>query len=397
MKYAIFFAGSGQTVSDEEYVYKDWADRLRSVGYETLLLNGVGVSGDSKWQAFKNTVGLKSVTGGGWAKIVSHAMDWLEDRAQGGNPEKIVVVGMSRGGVEAVICANCLNTRFPNTKSVFVFAIDPVQGFHATNDGSFDMRDNRNLGRKLGFTGSRDSLKARYSLTNEAPKTIPPNVEMYLSVLSQFRGSQRGVMWGFTPQSPTLNNMVNHSQHHKVYELPGDHASGVYSGHTNKGGAHEHQTSRQARSLVTRDMFFHWLMQKGFARVEQVFDFFVLDAYCMIANEDLGGVQFDGRNSGFSFLRASHNGSGRAFLNTAESRSLKGRGHLIASAQVAESQKLSADLHGYYVNERHFDLYRAVMERLRGELRKSHSGILSRCPNIVPWIRHNNREFRRLG
>ena len=42
MHYAIFFAGSGQQASSEEYVYKDWAERLRSAGYETRVLDGVG-------------------------------------------------------------------------------------------------------------------------------------------------------------------------------------------------------------------------------------------------------------------------------------------------------------------------------------------------------------------
>jgi hypothetical protein len=145
VNYAIFFAGSGQQASDSKYVYKDWATKLQHAGYETLLCDGVGEFGASTvTKRLKNMLGAKALTGAGWAKIIQFAMGWLEGKAAvAGDPEHVVVVGMSRGGVEAVICANCLNTRFQSTP-VFVFAIDPVQGYHATNDGSFDMRDRQN-------------------------------------------------------------------------------------------------------------------------------------------------------------------------------------------------------------------------------------------------------------
>jgi len=394
MKYAIFFAGSGQKASSEKYVYRDWAERLEGADYETLVLDGVGEFSSAttgKWQLFKNKLGLSAKTGAGWAEIVSHAMSWLIERAgENGNPEKVVVVGMSRGGVQAVVFANCMQDRFKNTP-VFVFAIDPVQGFHAINDGSFDMRD----GRK-GSSGSRNTLKAVYHLTDQAPNTIPENVVMYLSVLSQFRGSQRGVKWGFTPQSPTLGNMTSHAKEHKVYELPGDHSSGVSSGYKSKGGQHRHFESRQARSLVTRDMFFHWLTQKSFAQVERPCEWEVLDAYCRIANQDLGEVQFDGKNSGFSFLRVSRDMNVQnQFDQTAASRRLKGRGHLIASSQVAASQRIAdLSLGGYYVNERHFKIYLTYRDVLRNELKKSSgSAILKKYVEIEPWVQHNRDGF----
>jgi len=71
MQYAIFFAGSGQNASSDKYVYKDWAERLRGAHYETLVLDGVGEYSTSKWQAFKNKVSFSSITGAGWANIVS--------------------------------------------------------------------------------------------------------------------------------------------------------------------------------------------------------------------------------------------------------------------------------------------------------------------------------------
>ena len=93
MNYAIFFAGSGQEAKDTKLVYHDWAAKLASCGYATLLCDGVG-----------EFAGTSGVTGSGWAKIIQHAMTWLEAGATGGgNPEKVVVVGMSRGGVQAVI------------------------------------------------------------------------------------------------------------------------------------------------------------------------------------------------------------------------------------------------------------------------------------------------------
>jgi hypothetical protein len=368
MNYAIFFAGSGQEINDTKLVYRDWAAKLASCGYATLLCDGVG-----------EFAGTSAMTGSGWAKIIQHAMTWLEGKAtSGGNPEKVVVVGMSRGGVQAVICANCLKTRFPQTQ-VFVFAIDPVQGFHAVNEGSFDLRADRKWFSSWRARESRDELRDTYGLTADAPRTIPDNVVMYLSVLAQFRGSDRGMKWGFTPQSPTLQNMTCRAQFNKVYELPGDHSSGVQSGKNSDGSAHAHATSRQARGMVTWEMFSHWLVHKGFARVTRVGEFTALEKYCLIANEDLGGVQIDGNQSGFSFLRASKFAGG--FDATADSRFLKGRGHLVPSSQVADGR-------GYFVNERHWDIYQACKAPLRIEARNGERGLLSQCPNIKRWLEH---------
>jgi hypothetical protein len=366
MKYAIFFAGSDQNVNDAKLVYREWATQLAQDGYASLLCDGVG--------KFSGTSGL---TGAGWAKIIQHAMSWIEEGAKGaGAPTKVIVVGMSRGGVQAVICANCLKTAFPRTK-VFVFAVDPVQGAHVgMNDGSFDMKSSR-----WGFKGSRDDLKARYRLSDDAPKTVPNNVDTYLSVLAQFRGSDRGLKWGFTPQSPSLQNMSCHSQMSKIYELPGDHSSGVQTGKLSDGNSHPHEQSRQARGLVTREMFAHWLRVRGFAKMNSGDVFTTLDKYCLIANEDLGGVQIDGQRTGFSFLRASKFSGG--FDATAESRSLKGRGHLVSSSQVQVGR-------GYFVNERHFEIWDYVKAALRVEARDRRSGIWGRCPNILPWLAHNH-------
>jgi len=380
MKFAIFFAGSGQEVSHDEFVYKDWAERLESHGYHPILCDGVGIHSKSMRKRF---------TGAGWAKIIQEAMNAVDAIQHGVQPEKVVVVGMSRGGVEAVICAHCLNDYCPETP-VFVFAIDPVQGYHAINSGAFDMRGKR-IGRvlSLGFKGSRDKLKERYRLKDDAPKTIPENVDMYLSVLSQFRGKNRGVMWGFTPQSPSLTNMIDKGQDTKIYELLGDHSSGVYSG---KACEVAFKTSREIRSLVTSDMFYHWLLKKKFASTMQYSPLEVLDAYCKIAIDDLGGLQFDNARSGFSFLMASQNEPGR-FTNAAGSRFLKGRGHLIESKQVAESKKYDQSLHGYYVNERHFEVYREIQRIVVNGLKSNHS-VMKLYPNIEPWLEHNRRGFK---
>lgn len=129
-------------------------------------------------------------------------MTWLEEGAKGGgNPDKVIVVGMSRGGVQAVICANCLKTKFPRAQ-VFVFAIDPVQGYHAVNEGSFDLRADRKWFHSLRSRESRDELRDSYGLTADAPRTIPDNVVMYLSVLAQFRGSDRGMKWVSRHRAP---------------------------------------------------------------------------------------------------------------------------------------------------------------------------------------------------
>ena len=113
MNYAIFFAGSGQQASDSKYVYKDWATKLQHAGYETLLCDGVGEFGASTVSTrLKNMLGAKALTGAGWAKIIQFAMGWLEGKAAvAGDPEHVVVVGMSRGGVEAVSFVRPLRPR----------------------------------------------------------------------------------------------------------------------------------------------------------------------------------------------------------------------------------------------------------------------------------------------
>jgi hypothetical protein len=366
MNLAIFFAGSGQKVKDPKLVYTAWANQLTQSGYATLLCDGVG-----------QFIGTNGVTGAGWAKIIQCAMTWVENHAAaGGAPDKVIVVGMSRGGVQTVICANCLKTAFPQSK-VFVFAIDPVQGAHVgMNDGSFDMRSKR-----WGSKGSRDDLKARYRLSDDAPKTVPDNVRMYLSVLAQFRGRDRGMKWGFTPQSPTLQNMTCRAEESKVYELPGDHSTGVQTGKNSDGSAHAYAASRAARGAVTQEMFAHWLRLTGFAKIQSDPLIPACEQYCRIANEDLGGVQIAGKSSGFSFLRASkmrnHN-----FADTANSRGLKGRGHLVASSQVKRSG-------GYFVNERHHEIWTSVEHMLGILARNDREALLQKYPNIVRWQAHN--------
>lgn len=382
MKYAIFFAGSGQKANDPSLIYTTWAERLHSHGFATQLFDGVGEFGKTKRWWGGSTSDTNALTGAGWAKIVGRAMWWLAEEVRVGNTlDKVVVVGMSRGGVQAVVCANCLHKRYPNLKEVFVFAVDPVQGWTAINKGSFDMRADR-----PGTGGSRDALKAEYGLGDDAPNCLLDNVRFYLSVIMQFKGKNR---WspGFTPQSPTLQNMTV-KRGAKVYELPGNHSTGVASGLQSDGSAHVHQGSRTRRSDVTTDMFYHHLREEGFGDVGQLDDFMVFDHYCRIANEDLAGYQFDAKKSGFSFLMASHPGSGRRFEADPSSRFHRGRGHLVQSTQV----KVISPDKGYFVNERHFDLYRAVDARLRIKLRNNPDD-----PALAPirkWMEYNERDFR---
>jgi len=386
MKYAIFFAGSGQKARDASLIYTQWEAGLKSLGYATLLLDGVGEFETTKnWLGFKTSQTSKA-TGKGWALIVRRAMEWLEDEVRVGNSlDKVVIVGMSRGGVQAVVCANCLKHKYGHAP-VFVFAIDPVQGWHPGNQGSFDMRTERS-----GSRGTRDELKTDYSLQENAPNTLSDNVKRYLSVIMQFRGSQR-LIPGFTPQSPSLQNMTVDCPH-IVYELPGDHSTGVDSGLTTNGSVHKQSSSRNTRSLVTTDMFYHWLRKESFGDVGQVDDFVVVDAYCRIANEDLAGVQFDNKKSGFSFLMASHPGAGRSFEANPMSRFHKGRGHLVQSTQVFAAKDLNPIMLGYYVNERHFELYKAFEPRLQIEMRKPPNQ-RQHLSNIIAWINRNKKDFR---
>ena len=125
--YAVFFAGSDQDVHSAKHVYTDWANELRRSGYTPIMKSGVGVF-----------AGTKGMTGSGWARIIESAMQDITDE-----PGQIIVVGMSRGGVQAVIFAQCVQHKYPRAE-LFVFAVDPVQGAHVGfNDGSFDMRSSR--------------------------------------------------------------------------------------------------------------------------------------------------------------------------------------------------------------------------------------------------------------
>ena len=382
MKYAIFFAGSGQKANDPSLIYTQWAESLKSRGYATLLLDGVGEFEKTKKWWGGSASKTNAVTGAGWARIVGRAMEWLEDEVRVGNTlDKVVIVGMSRGGVQAVVCANCLKLHHSSTP-VFVFAIDPVQGWHAGNKGSFDMRTKR-----LGSQGTRDDLKALYGLSADAPNSLSNNVKFYLSVIMQFKGKNR---WfpGFTPQSPSLQNMTVQCEF-KVYELPGDHSTGVASGLRDDGGFHKHHFSRTTRSQVTTDMFYHHLRQEGFGDVGQLPDFNVFDNYCRIANEDLAGYQFDNKKSGFSFLMASHSAAAsRRFEADPKSRFHRGRGHLVQSTHV----KVGSVMKGYYVNERHFQLYQAVAARLEIALNKNPAD--PALANIRTWMDYNERDCR---
>lgn len=362
--YAVFFAGSDQDVHSPKHVYTDWARELRQSGYRPIMKSGVG----------KHTPGTSGLTGSGWATIIESAMQQITDA-----PGKIIVVGMSRGGVQAIIFAQCVQNQYPNAE-LFVFAVDPVQGAHVgMNDGSFDMRSSR-----WGFKGTRDVLKQKYKLTDNAPSTVPRNVKFYLSVLAQFRGKDRGTFnWGFTPQAPDLQNLNCQAAGHKTYELPGDHGYGVYTG--NEGG--ELQVSRFARGRVTREMFAHHLLNEGFGTIRFDCPIDTFDYYCLIANEDLAGRQTDKKNSGFSFLRASQRAQTfGGFAGDASSRGYKGRGQLVKSTQAFVG-------HGYYVNERHLDLHRQLGALLDSNLQNPRW--FDRYPNIAPWMLHNAEYLNR--
>ena len=366
--YAVFFAGSDQRVTDPKHVYVDWAVDLAQHGYSAVLCDGVGKFG-----------GTSGTTGAGWATIVQHAMTMVES---GGSPDRVIVVGMSRGGVQAMIFAHCMRHQFPAAK-LFVFAIDPVQGGHIQNDGSFDLRDNRNLARSLfGRRGSRDDLKDRYRLSDAAPNTVPANVEFYLTALMQFRGNTRK-FWGFTPQAPSLNNINGlRINAHATYEIPGDHGFGVYTG--NEGAAGVNQ-SRHARGRVTREMFATHCREHGFGYVDFDHPLVALNHYCRIANEDLGGSQGQSKASGHSFLKASR--AARTWGSPFETPSAphgwaKGRGHMVACTQAIAGK-------GYFVNARHRALYRLCRPVIDDCILHNRWEMFARQDQIQPWLAAN--------
>lgn len=396
--YVVFFAGSGQKVKDDKHVYNSWGKGLwESDGkYIGIYNDGVG-----------EAEGTSGTTGAGWAKAIESSMNGIPSA-----PQKVIVVGMSRGGVQAVIFAHCVKDKFPATE-VFVFAVDPVDGGHIQNEGSFDLRDNRNLMARvttgLGFArGTRGDLKKKYNLQDDAPKTIPTNVKFYLSVLAQFKGNTRA-FWGFTPQAPELGNLTC-TVPHQTYELPGDHGYGVYTGNEKKKkGIYGFRTkvdvydpSREARGKVTREMFSYHLRERGFTQNFSVgFDLMqAMEYYCQIAMEDLSGSQGQGNKnrSGFSFLEASRRAGtnwGDSFNASPENRWHKGRGHLIKSTEAIRGK-------GYFVNSRHRQIYIELESRLQAiflsqgtatdgatAMQLKHS-----YPNILPWML-KNAEFAR--
>lgn len=339
--------------------------------YSPVLCDGVG--------KFADTSGT---TGAGWAKIVQHAMDVVE---AGGAPDRVIVVGMSRGGVQALIFAHCMRHQFPTAK-LFVFAVDPVQGGHIQNDGSFDLRNNRNLGRSLfGRRGSRDDLKDRYHLSDSAPNTVPENVDFYLTALMQFRGSSRGrCCWGFTPQAPTLNNIKGLRIHcHATYEIPGDHGYGVYTGA--EGGAAGVNLSRYARGRVTREMFATHCREHGFGHVDFDNPIVTLNQYCRIANEDLEGSQGQSEATGYSFLKGSRQARvwGSPFQTPDSAHGwAKGRGHMVACTQAIQGK-------GYFVNARHRALYRYCRPMIDECILQNRAELFERQDQIRPWLAHN--------
>lgn len=375
--FVVFFAGSGQKVKSDKHVYDVWGSALWDSNEKYIGIYNDGV-GEAK--------GTSALTGKGWAKAIEDSLNNITSE-----PDKVVVVGMSRGGVQALIFAHCLNYKYPNSE-VFIFAIDPVQGAHFLNDGSFDMRDKRNIISRMGFRGTRGDLKRKYNLKDDANKSIPVNVKFYLSTLAQFKGSSRTLLcWGFTPQAPRLGNLVCPiTVPYKTYELIGDHSFGVYTGIEN-GGINK---SRQARGKVTFEMFAYHLNKSGFAQNFSVgFDQMqALEYYCLIAMEDLSGSQGQKKSSGYSFLEASRKAGsvwGDSFTASAKTRVHKGRGHLVKSLTVISAK-------GYFVNQRHKKIYDEVLNQLSNvfipEILQNKAYAASfkmKYPNILPWLAKN--------
>lgn len=369
--YAVFFAGSDQSVYDSKHVYSDWARELSRSRYNPILCDGCG--------KFPGTSGS---TGSGWAKIVQHAMDAIAGYKA--PPVKVIIVGMSRGGVQALILAHCIRAEYPNAKC-FVFAVDPVQGAHIQNASSFDLSEKRNVFRSLfNQRGSRDDLKDRYSLGNAAPNTIPDNVDFYLTALMQFKGKSRK-FWGFTPQAPSLGNINGlRLGRHATYEIPGDHGYGVYTGLEE---GKELNGSRYSRGRVTREMFAHHCLEHGYGRVQFDDIFSTLNHYCRIANEDLMGSQGQSKATGFSFLKQSRAARtfGSPFSNPSASHGwAAGRGHIVASTQAIAHN-------GYFVNDRHHRIFMDLEPIIAREITAGRNDLFQNYQEIPPWFQANAR------
>jgi len=377
---AIWFAGSGQDVDDKKHVYADWAEKLYNAGgYQSTLRSGVG-----------KVKGTSGTTGKGWAGVIDDAMESLERRS-GGDPKNVIIVGMSRGGVQAVVCAHCVKKKYPRAE-VFIFAVDPVQGAHTGfNDGSFDMSDNRNLTSMLGFRGSRGVLKEKYGLGNDAPSKLPAEINFYLAILAQFRGASRAC-WGFTPQDPSLGNLNPNGQDYQTYEVPGDHGYCVYTG---AGDGDDINEGRKARGRVALELFSYHLKDRDFISHGICDDrpMKTMDYYCKIANEDLAGLQVDkkvglseklfGRTK-FSFLKSSRAaGAGLGgFEGNASSRVYAGRGQLVKSMQAVAGK-------GYFVNTRHQELYVRLEAEICQAIYGGNLSFVHHYQNIGPWLKAN--------
>jgi len=394
--HAVFFGGSGHDVESDKFTYKQWCSRFEAIQWSAKRYSGVGVDNN---RTFKTS----EATGAGWAAIIKEAMNDIGRLNI--PPKNFCIVGQSRGGVQANVLAHCIShwathqQEVPFCPNIFIFAIDPVEGWNAANSGSFDFRADRgfkgirtqrfgkigfnlklsNLGRQSSRY-SRDQLRQDYSLDEDAASKVHPAVQFYLSVIMQFRGSNRkhGIKHGFTPQMIDQNFSTGQVSA-KSYVLQGDHGYGVYTGIE---GAKPLKISRRARGRVAYDMLVHHLKLSDICQLaEEVDQLGILDDYALIALEDLEGRQVDGGKSGYSFLQSETSQNNTA---SATSRWHSGRGHLVSSSNLGDRP---------FVNERHSLLWKANENRI---LRMFEGGRVSSIEELAyehlgDWLKWKRR------
>ena len=356
MKICVFFAGTGSDTNRRKFEYREWVNKFTQKDYFSTAIDGVG-TGETK---LKNK--YKSLTGKGWANKVQEGFDYVDNRLNNDivldNNPVIVSIGHSRGGVEAVVFANCVAKAYPLARQI-VIALDPVPGGLTGTTTSFEMSPNRNvLGRAWGtITGgrSRDRLREKHQLSHEAWKEVPSQVVVYCSLICQWHSRQRNTS-GFTPQMQSRGTLKfsGHTRHFE-WAIPGDHTDVVAFGVDPKpqdrvlkrGAVHTKVDHRQLRRIIVEDMIDYALQKADLGAVFCHPPADVLRNYNAVAEADLKGDQA-GKQTGFSFTKNARTVAVRGG-NINEIWNQGSREHF------SFVRPLSWNLKGF-VNERHFEI-----------------------------------------
>ena len=369
--HAFLFAGTGQDPKAAKHNYGHLKHMLTQAGYTVDdPYIGIGTIPQTGPVIKSKKHFLKKILGTGWEKSIAQALQSVEARfapihaaaaaaaaaddtnrqnafarSAGGSrhlgaaarapaparPDRhqFVCMGLSRGGVQALIMANILSVKYPSSR-IFIGTMDPVPGLNVAA-----------LGRGHCFNSWSD-IKGKGFLrqfgldAKTVSSTVFKGVSVHCNILMQF--TKDGRKAGFTPLSKALGTLtIKDGVGYEEFLMIGDHSDCSSS------------NIQRPSALCAHDIFFHYMQAANFNAPPTYPCLNVLENYSKMVMKDLAkkgeGKSFVQKHTEHA-MSTDHVSPPTTFLY-----GMKGRERLIAAADTGVG----------FVNQRHQALYKSFV------------------------------------